>query len=262
MDFFRATVRSARLVLLLTGATVDLLRQRDGSRQARAEWMHRTCRRVLRQMRIPVRVHGRFPDRGSVLSNHTGYLDIPVFGSLHRCVFVSKAEIRSWPVLGFLTTRAGTIYVERGHGGSAARAAEAMRTSSAAALPVVFFPEGTTTDGSTLLPFHSGVLANAVASGEPVTAAYVRYSLGAGNAPGTTVRNNVAYWGKVSLLPHIFRFLSLRRVTVEVIFADGPIRFTPEADRKQMAAEAREAVCALRSSLPGDPVSTQQTAAI
>ena len=213
-------------------------------------------------MDIPVRVHGRFPHRGSVLSNHTGYLDIAVFGSLHRCVFVSKAEIRGWPVLGLLTTRAGTVYVERGRGGSAIRAAEEMREISAAALPVVFFPEGTTTDGNTLLQFHSGVLANAVASGEPVTAAYVRYSLGSGNPPGTSVRDDVAYWGKVPLLPHIFRFLSLRRVQVEVTFAAGPIRFTPEADRKQLALEAREAVSALKIGRRGEPLSAQQSAAV
>ncbi len=200
-------------------------------------------------MGIAIAVDGTFPERGAVISNHTGYLDILTFAALAPCVFVSKAEIRSWPVLGWMTTMSGTIYVERGRGGSAARAAGQMQEAAGAGLPVVFFPEGTTTNGRELLPFHSGVLNEALASREPVTAAYVTYSLGVGNG-AATAEDDVAYWGDVVLAKHIFRLLGLRNIGVAVRFAELPIQFSAEAmaNRKIAAAEARFAVVALRSS--------------
>lgn len=200
-------------------------------------------------MGIAIEVRGGFPEPGAVISNHTGYLDILTFAAIAPCVFVSKAEIRGWPVLGWMTTMSGTIYVERGRGGSAARAAGQMQDAAVAGLPVVFFPEGTTTNGRELLPFHSGVLNEALASGEPVTAAYVTYLLGAGNG-AATVEDAVAYWGDVVLAKHIFRLLGLRHIGVAVRFAEAPIRFSEQAlrNRKIAAAEARLAVVALRPS--------------
>ncbi|MEO6981647.1 MAG: lysophospholipid acyltransferase family protein, partial [Edaphobacter sp.] len=121
---------------------------------------------------------------GAVISNHMGYLDIVVYAALHPCVFVSKAEIQAVPVLGWMTTMAGTVYVERGHGGSAVKARSGMQAAADACLPVVFFPEGTTTNGNGLLKFHSGLLAQAMQSGMPVTAAYMRHSLPEGSSDG------------------------------------------------------------------------------
>ncbi len=97
---------------------------------------------------IEIGVVGEFPERGAVISNHLSYLDIVVFAALHPCVFVSKAEMRGWPVVGWMTTMSGTVYVARGHGGSAMRARKGMQAAVDAGLPVVFFPEGTTTNGS------------------------------------------------------------------------------------------------------------------
>jgi lyso-ornithine lipid O-acyltransferase len=130
-----------------------------------------------------------------MISNHLSYLDIVVFAALHPCVFVSKAEIQSWPVVGWMTTMSGTVYVARGHGGSAMKARAEMQEMLDAGLPVVFFPEGTTSNGSGLLKFHSGMLAQVMVGGTSVTPAYFRYSLGAGNEPGITVRDDVCYWG-------------------------------------------------------------------
>ena len=62
-----------------------------------------------------------------MISNHLSYIDIVVFAALHPCVFVSKAEIEKWPVVGWMTTMAGTVYVARGHGGSAMKARKGMQ---------------------------------------------------------------------------------------------------------------------------------------
>ena len=193
-------------------------------------------------------MEGVFPERGAVISNHLSYLDIVVFAALHPCVFVSKAEVRRWPVVGWMTTMAGTVYVARGHGGSAMRARKGMQAALDAGLPVVFFPEGTTSNGSQLLKFHSGLLAQVIAGGAPVTAAYLRYSLAEDNGPDVNVANDVCYWGDRNMLAHIFKFLGLRGVRAEVRFAEEPIAFSSDGLHRKMAAvEARSAVAALAS---------------
>lgn len=225
-------------------AGTELLVKRPKTREARADWLHRFAARAIRGMEIEVDVVGTFPEHGAVISNHLGYMDIVVYAALHSCVFVSKAELQEVPVLGWMTTMAGTVYVARGHGGSAAKARGGMQAAADAGLPVVFFPEGTTTNGSELLKFHSGLLAQAMESGMPVTAAYIRYSMDAGN--DATVADDVCYWGDAKMLPHIFKLLGLRRLRAEVRFAAAPIRFSSDVMHRKLAAiEARVAVAAV-----------------
>jgi 1-acyl-sn-glycerol-3-phosphate acyltransferase len=197
-------------------------------------------------MGLTVRHTGAFPERGVVIANHLGYLDIVAFAALHCCVFVSKLEIRSWPFLGWMTTMAGTVYVDRGRGGSALRAKGRMQAIEDAGLPIVFFPEGATSSGSTVLKFHSGLLEQAMQAGQPVTAAFIAYRLTQDNGPDVTVPSHLAYWDNTPLVIHIFRLLALRGVEVEVRFGPSPIAFSAAAgQRKQAAAEARIAVMEL-----------------
>ena len=246
MNFFRAVGRSVRLGGMFVVAGTELIVRRPQTREQRADWLHRFCSRALKGMGIEVRVQGRFPEYGAVITNHLSYVDIVVFAALHPCVFVSKAEIRQWPVVGWMTTMSGTVYVERGHGGSAMQAREAMQMALDAGLPVVFFPEGTTTNGGEMLKFHSGLLAQAMQGGAPVTAAYLRYGLGQGNERGASVEDDICYWGDRKMLGHVFTFLGLRGVRVEVRFAESPIAFSSDLlHRKQAAVEARNAVAAL-----------------
>jgi lyso-ornithine lipid O-acyltransferase len=256
-NFFRAVGRSFRLVGMFVVAGTELAVKRPQTREQRADWLHRFCARAMRGMGIEIDVVGRFPERGSVISNHLSYVDIVVFAALHPCVFVSKAEIAAWPVVGWMTTMSGTVYVARGHGGSAMKARRGMQDTVDAGLPVVFFPEGTTTNGSQMLKFHSGLLAQAMQGSGPVTAAHVRYRLVADNGPGVSVADDVCYWGDRNMLAHIFTFLGLRGVRAEVRFADGPIAFSSDGVHRKLAAvEARAAVAALAV---GASESTSQT---
>jgi 1-acyl-sn-glycerol-3-phosphate acyltransferase len=246
VNFFRAVGRSIRLVGMFAVAGTELAMKQPKTREERADWLHRFCARAVKGMGIEISVHGSFPERGALISNHLSYLDIVVYASLHPCVFVSKAEIERWPVVGWMTTMSGTVYVARGHGGSAMKARKGMQAAVDAGLPVVFFPEGTTTNGSEMLKFHSGLLAQALAGGAAVTASYVRYSLGAGNGPDATVGDDVCYWGDRNMLGHVFTFLGLRGVKAEVRFGNGPIEFSSDGlHRRQAAVEARAAVKAL-----------------
>lgn len=243
MKFFRAVGRGLMLAGMFAVAGTELAVKRPKTREARADWLHRFCARAIRRMGIEVHVVGRFPERGALISNHLSYLDIVVYASLHPCVFVSKVEIQSWPVVGWMTTMSGTVYVARGHGGSAVRARAGMQAAVDAGMPVVFFPEGTTTNGSELLKFHSGLLGQMMEGGAEVSAAAIRYSLEQENGPDVSVADDVCYWGDRDMLGHIFKFLGLRGVRAKVRFAEAPIAFSSDAlHRKQAAVEARAAV--------------------
>jgi 1-acyl-sn-glycerol-3-phosphate acyltransferase len=248
-------VRSVKLAGYFVRFGGELLWTRPKERQARAEWLHRFCKTALEGLGLKLTVEGEFPERGAVIANHLSYIDIVVFAALHRCVFCSKAEIEHWPVVGWLATMAGTVYVDRGRGGSAAKAGSGMKVAADAGLPVVFFPEGTTTNGEGMLPFHSGLLAQAMEVKEPVTAAYIRYGLDEDNGPGVTVENDVCYWGDRAMWPHVFRFLGLQGAHATVRIAAGPIRFSGDVlHRKAAAVEARNAVLALCDDCVADDV--------
>lgn len=252
MSFFRSLGRSFKLAGYFAVYGAELLVKRPKTREARADWLHRFSARAMRGLGIEMDVKGAFPERGAVISNHLGYLDIVVFAALHPCVFVAKAEIETWPVLGWMTNMSGAVYVSRGHGGSAMRARQGMRATLEAGVPVVFFPEGTTSDGSGMLPFHSGLLAQVMTLKTSVTAAHLTYTLGADNGPDVTVANAVCYWGDMTLVPHIFRLLGLRNLRVEARFAEHPITFSSDVLHRKLAArEARDAVLTLAEQAGG-----------
>ena len=250
MGRLRAVGRGIKLIGYFLEAAGELIVDQPETRQLRAEWLHNFCARAMKGMGITVSVQGRFPERGAVIANHLSYLDIVTLASLHPCVFVSKAEIAKMPVLGWMTTNAGTVYVERGRGGSAIRASNAMKDAMDAGLPVVFFPEGTTSNGKALLKFHSGLLGQALMAKAPMTAAFLKYSLVEKNEPGVDVSTDVC-WGSEPLLSHVFGFLGLRGVHAEVIFGDAPIAFSSDGmHRKRASVEAQAAVARLGGGVP------------
>ena len=243
MNVFRAAWRSVRLVGMFVVAGTELMVKRPATREQRSDWLHRFCARAMRGMGIEICVEGVFPERGAVISNHLSYLDIVVFATLHPCVFVAKKEIRRWPVVGWMTTMSGTVYVARGHGGSAMRARKEMQAALDAGLPVVFFPEGTTSNGSGLLKFHSGLLSQVMDNSAQVTAAYLSYCVAENNGSDVSVADDVCYWGDRDMLAHVFKFLGLRGVRADVRFAKEPIGFSSDGLHRKMAAvEARSAV--------------------
>ena len=239
---------SFKVVSVFLFYAAELLVTRPKTREARANWLHRFCDTLRKRMDIRVTVEGgRFPaGGGAVISNHLSYADIITYAALHDCVYCAKQEIRRWPIVGWMTMMAGTVFIDRGRGGSAQGASSRMKATVEAGLPVVFFPEGTTSNGDGLLPFHSGLLQQALLMEAPITAARIRYTLDEPNTPGRTVRDDVHYWGDVNIVKHLFHFCSLRGVHAHVRFADAPIDFSGAgSDRKLAAVEAREEVLQL-----------------
>jgi 1-acyl-sn-glycerol-3-phosphate acyltransferase len=102
------------------------------------------------------------PPRGLLVSNHISWLDIYAINAVSPAAFVGKAEIRSWPVIGWLSARTGTVFMERGSTSAARRTNEALASHLRSDWVVAAFPEGTTGDGMTLLPFRSALLQAAI----------------------------------------------------------------------------------------------------
>lgn len=244
---WRSSFRAVHLTAIFVFGALELVVKRPATREQRAEWLHQFAGRVIHAMGVAFRVDGTFPEHGVVVSNHMGYLDIMCFAAQHRCVFVSKAEMATIPLLGYMTTMAGTVYVEAGRGGSAIRARGELLAAAGAGLTIVIFPEGTTSDGSAILPFRSGVLAQVMEAGQSITAAYVSYRLTEDNGPGVTIANDLAFWGDdAKLFHHIFGLLAIRGIEVNIKIAKSPIVFSSEGiHRKQAATEARAAVMEL-----------------
>jgi len=250
----RFLFRLASFAVLVAGGMADFalfywLTGRRKSLCARAGWMHRWATRYLRQLfgtRIEVR--GQPPVAGFLACNHLSYLDILVLGSVQPIVFVAKADVRDWPVIGWLTQMAGTIYLNRAQRVDVARVHQEFAPAMAGQLVVAMFLEGTSTDGSRVLPFRPSLLEPAAANNWPVTPVWIGYSLREGS-----VAEEVCYWGDMTLAPHLLNLLSQTGITAHVAFGET---LPPGLDRKEMASRLHAQVCELaarfgRKVLPG-----------
>jgi 1-acyl-sn-glycerol-3-phosphate acyltransferase len=204
----------------------------------RALWLHESCKFVLRRTGFGLRVIGQPPARGLLVSNHLSYLDIMLFGSVVPCVFVSKSEVRRWPILGLLAALGGTVFIDRSSKVSAAQAAQRIEKLLADGILVLIFPEGTSSDGTEVLRFHTSLFEPAIRAAVPVTAASIGYT-----AIPNVSESSLCYYGDVSFGPHILKTMQLETVT-------GTIRFAPSGHshptRKHAAIETQRDVLALR----------------
>lgn len=125
---------------------------------------------LLAKLAIKLIVNGKPPKTGPMLlvSNHISWLDILVIHAAGHCRFVSKADIKHWPILGTLTTSAGTLYIERESRRDAMRVVHHMSQALTDGDIVAVFPEGTTGNGVDMLPFHANLLQAAIAVNAPV----------------------------------------------------------------------------------------------
>jgi lyso-ornithine lipid O-acyltransferase len=193
---------------------------------------------VLRRQGFELRVIGERPASGLIASNHLSYLDILFYGAAVPCVFVSKIEVRSWPLLGLLAGLGGTVFIDRKSTASTAEAARQIYELLQVGVPVLVFPEGTSSDGSGVLRFHPSLFEPAVLVAAQVTAAAIEYS-----ADGAT-ESGLCYYGDISLAPHLLETLQLPEVVATLRF-DSP--GSVYGDRKQAASLSREVVVRLRA---------------
>lgn len=133
------------------------------------------CRRLCQVFNIDVQVHGTIPrDPALWVSNHISWLDIAVLGSGARIFFLAKAEIENWPIFGKLAKGGGTLFIKRGSGDSL-RIKEQITGFLKQNIPVLFFPEATTTDGSRIKKIYGRILGAAIDAGRPVQICLICY---------------------------------------------------------------------------------------
>jgi len=228
---------------LLAGLATIVLRFPRLDAREREHCVQAWAAGMLDVLGIGLQVRGEPPARGPLLMvcNHISWLDILVLHASRHCRFVSKADVRHWPLIGTMATAAGTLYIERESRRDAMRVVHRMAEALQAGDILAVFPEGTTTDGADLLPFHANLIQAAVAAKAPVLPVALQYI-----DTATGARSRVpCYIGDDTLVASVWRTLSGDAFTAVVRF--GAPQHAAGRDRRAWAAELRNEVVALRS---------------
>ncbi len=205
-------------------------------------WTHRWLERGVKITGIEVLIEGQPPTIPVLLTpNHVSYLDIMAIAAATPVMFVSKADVKHWPIIGHLFNTSEHVGISRADRRNVAIVNEKIGERFDAGLPVCVFLEGTSGSGESVMPFHASLVQPAVERRVPVMPVGLRWEA---TAPGTCVIEDVAYWRQSHVLgPHLWRVLGLNGFRVRVIFGQ-PIA-PGETDRKALAAQVREQVVAL-----------------
>jgi len=206
-------------------------------RHARIQWWSAT---LLRRLGIRLTVHGTARAGATLLvANHVSWLDIAaIHAAAPQARFVSKADVRQWPLLGRLVAGAGTLFIERESKRDALRVVHQMADALRAGDAVAVFPEGTTGPGRELLPFHANLLQAAIATETPVQPVVLRF-----HQAGQAFSPAAEFVGETTLLQSIWRMAGARGLQVDVQLLDA--ERTAHADRRALAAHLRERIGAV-----------------
>lgn len=196
---------------------------------------------MLARLAIKLVVNGTPPASGPVLlaANHISWLDIVVIHAARHCRFISKADIQHWPVVGTLATGAGTLYIERESRRDAMRVVHHMAERLSLGEVLAVFPEGTTGDGTGVLPFHANLLQAAISAGAPIQPVALQFLDAEGQQSFAP-----CYVGDDTLLSSLWRTLCSDGIQVVVSF--GALQTANGRDRRALAEAAREDIIALR----------------
>lgn len=242
----RRAIRALRVVVhiglgfVISGATGALFFQnRLLPRQTVRWWLLR----LTKVLNLEIHAHGVPVDAPALyVANHISWVDIAVLGGYAPVTFLAKSEVASWPLIGRLATAAGTLYIRRGKGEVRERARQIARHISEGR-SVLAFPEGTSTDGTSVLKFHSPLFSAAADHGHTVQPVAIRYINSAG-AHNTAV----PFIGDDEFHTHLWRLLGEDRIRVEVLFL--PPLQAEGGDHRSLAITAHTAVCEAMCGTP------------
>ncbi len=198
-------------------------------------WLRqRWARQLLSILGLSISVRGS-PLASMRVANHVSWIDIFLIMASSPAVFVSKEDVKDWPLIGLLATGAGTIFMQRGSRRAALAASELLARKLAEHHDIVAFPEGTTTDGSVVLPFHGALLQGAIQAGQAIQPMAICYVDRHGKS--TTIP---AYCGDTSLCASMWRIAEASGVRAELRYlAPHPVA---GIDRKELAEQLRHDV--------------------
>lgn len=177
------------------------------------------CQHLLDIFNVGVIIFGSCPpsyrtaSNNMMIANHISWLDIYAINSILPIRFVAKSDIRSWPVIGYLASKANVLFIERGKKHQAARIMDIVALSLKAGDNLCLFPEGTTTDGTAIMPFKGSLIQSAIESQSTIWPVAIRYP----RHDGST-NTDLAYAGETTLLQSMKQVLLHKRPVVELHF--------------------------------------------
>ena len=177
----------------------------------------------------------QFPVHALVVANHVSWLDIFVINTLQPCRFVAKADIRDWPLLGWLSAKAGTIFIARGKLRAVRRIFEYVVETIRDGDVVAFFPEGTTAAQGALLPFHSNLFEAAIDAAVPIQPVALRYLDSAG-----VLAPQANFIGETTFVESLLTILRSEKLVAQLIVL--PVIDTAGTHRRELAAHAQAAI--------------------
>jgi 1-acyl-sn-glycerol-3-phosphate acyltransferase len=202
------------------------------------------CGGLLRAFHIQVNTFGSLPrfDNESMntqgvmfVANHVSWADIHALNSLIPLRFVAKSDIKDWPIFGYLVTKANTLFIDRSKRQHAGRIVETVSNSLMAGDNLCYFPEGTTSDGTHMLPFKSSVLQAAINANTQIWPVAIRYI----NADGS-INTEMAYAGETSMIESMKLIIMQKNALVELHFL-SPMQAT-NRDRRELTDAAFQAI--------------------
>lgn len=208
-----------------------------------APWRQRLKRRWSRQLLALLDIRIEFAgdpariETGLLAANHISFIDIFVIDAVLPSAFVAKSDVAKWPLIGWLCRRTDTVFIERGSRKAAHRTQQRMLAALGACRRLAIFPEGTTTAGDRLLPFHAALFQSAIDAPAPVHVLALSYR-GRDGAPSTAP----AYIDEISLMSCLIGVLGAGGLVAHVALAAS---FAPPLpDRRHLAHRAHQAVAA------------------
>ena len=185
---------------------------KDPNNPCNTRYVQHFCRELCKVFNLEIQVHGVIPREPALwVSNHVSWLDIAVLGSGARVFFLAKAEIEKWPILGKLAKGGGTLFIKRGSGDSI-KIKEQITTFLKRDIPVLFFPEATTSDGSKIKKIYGRILGAAIDANRPVQICLICYV----NQEGEL--DTVApFIGDISFADHVKNVLEMPKVMVHLM---------------------------------------------
>ena len=239
----RATLRAARLFgHVCKGLWIVALRFPQLPEERQHAHVQAWALQLLAHAGVRLEIQGGPPSQGPMLmvSNHISWLDIPVLHAARHCRFISKSDVKGWPLIGTLATAAGTLYIERSSRRDALRMVRSMQEALERGEVLAVFPEGTTGDGRAMLPFHANLIQAAVAAQSPVQPVGLRF---ADRATGAT-SFAPSYIGDETLVGSIWR--TLCAPPIEAVVHYGPAELPAGRDRRAWAEHLHTTVDQLR----------------
>jgi len=234
----------------------------QSNKEQRALVVKRWSVTLLRILNVRLDVKGKqpaaTPANTMVAANHVSWLDIFLLYTQYYTRFVAKAEVRNWPVIGWLNKRVGTLFIERIRRHDVARINQKISEALSGGDCITIFPEGTTSDGTYIYTFHPPLLEPAVMSQSTLLPVALRF-----RDPDGEINTRVAYAGETTLMESILGVLGQQDIRAELIFTE-PIPASGKSRRDLTRAAETAIVACLRLSalrrkpeisggLPGTP---------